>query len=262
MRWIKHDRTGDRNKYLGQLLQYVRLPLMTRSYLLQQVSEDPLIQNNQHGKDLLIEAMKYHLRWVTQSSQWRTRRISQECANRKHLYLCCSGYDYSPEQRTGMSSLRTRPRQPENLHTYIVSVGGGSLFAIHNECEAYDPKSDRWTSLAPTSQRRSRAGVVVLNRQIYALGGYNGTKDLSSGECYDPLCDTWVPITPMGTKRSCLGVSIWCLIWGPTPTYTGTISDLILKVEHIDKWSLHILEEDHKNPRACAHQEKGLGQAT
>jgi len=173
MRWVKHD-LKLREQHFGDLLQHVRLPLTTRTFLLTQVSEDPLIQSNQSGKDLLIEAMKYHL---------------------------------NPEHRRSLTTVRTQQRTPDGLRTYLFAVGGGSLFAIHNECEYYNPRLDRWGSLAPTSQRRSRAGVVTLNRLIFAVGGYNGTKDLSSGECYDPLNNKWTQVTSMGTKRSCLGVA-------------------------------------------------------
>ena len=51
-------------------------------------------------------------------------------------------------------------------------LGGGSLFAIHNECEVYNPRSDRWASLCPMTSRRSRAGVTSLGKLLYVVGGY------------------------------------------------------------------------------------------
>ena len=59
------------------------------------------------------------------------------------------------------------------LHYNIVSVlGGGSLFAVHNECEYYDQASDQWLSVAPMTTRRSRCGVAVAHGKLYAIGGY------------------------------------------------------------------------------------------
>ncbi|KAI1285275.1 Kelch-like protein 17 [Halotydeus destructor] len=173
MSWIKH-KPKERESYLGNLLQHVRLPLTNRLFLLKRVDEEPLIQGNQQGKDLLIEAMKYHL---------------------------------NPEHRPSMASIRTQQRKPEGLRTYLFAIGGGSLFAIHNECEFYDGRIDQWAVMAPTIHRRSRAGVVALDRQLYAVGGYDGTKDLSSCESFDPIVNGWQPITSMGTKRSCLGIA-------------------------------------------------------
>ncbi|XP_035215648.1 kelch-like protein 17 isoform X1 [Stegodyphus dumicola] len=189
--WIRHD-SSIRERYIGKLLHHVRLPLTGRDFLLTQVAEEPLLQNSQEGKDLLIEAMKYHL---------------------------------LPEQRNNMVSVRTTHRKPEGLRPYLFAIGpcvfanfknkplvpmfagGGSLFAIHCECEYYNPRTDRWSPIASTSHRRSRAGVAGVGRLVYAVGGYDGSKDLSSVECYNPLTNKWSPVPPMGTKRSCLGVA-------------------------------------------------------
>lgn len=175
MRWIKYD-VMNRKCFLDQLLQHIRLPLITRHFLLNCISEEPLIQTNQMGKDLLIEAMKYHL---------------------------------SPECRvTFNSNVRTKQRQRAGLTSYIFAVGGGSLFAIHSECEFYNPTTDKWSQFAPTLQRRSRLGVVAMNRFLYAIGGYNGTKDLSSGEYYDPYTNEWFKMSScMNSRRSCLGIT-------------------------------------------------------
>lgn len=138
MRWIKYDR--ERESHLGQLMKHVKLPLTRRSFLLH-VCDEPLIQNNEEGKDLLIEAMKYLL---------------------------------SPESRSTMNNnVRTQTRKPEGQTKYIFAVGGGSLFAIHNECEVYNPTLDRWSSIQPTIQRRSRAGVTSLDKFVYAIGKGN-----------------------------------------------------------------------------------------
>ncbi len=50
-------------------------------------------------------------------------------------------------------------------------AGGGSLFAIHNECEMYDLHSDTWIAIQPMNVRRARLGVAALYRLIYAVGG-------------------------------------------------------------------------------------------
>lgn len=52
-------------------------------------------------------------------------------------------YHLMPDQRTEMRSAKTTIRTPYGLAPYIVAVGGGSLFAIHSDCEFYDYTSDR-----------------------------------------------------------------------------------------------------------------------
>nr|CAI5856197.1 unnamed protein product [Callosobruchus analis] len=119
-------------------------------------NNEKLIRDNNDCRELLLEAMRYHL---------------------------------APERRCALSSTR-----------------GGSLFAIHAECEVYNPKTDSWSSIAPMQWRRSRSGVTGLRRLLYVVGGYDGASDLATAECYNPLNNSWSAITPMGTKRSCLGI--------------------------------------------------------
>lgn len=52
-----------------------------------------------------------------------------------------------------------------------LSEGGGSLFAIHGDCEAYDTRTDRWHMVASMSTRRARVGVAAIGNRLYAVGG-------------------------------------------------------------------------------------------
>lgn len=54
--------------------------------------------------------------------------------------------------------------------------GGGSLFAIHGDCEAYDTRTDRWHMVASMSTRRARVGVAAIGNKLYAVGGYADPK--------------------------------------------------------------------------------------
>jgi hypothetical protein len=69
----------------------------------------------------------------------------------------------------------------------------------------YDPEEDRWTSVKPMHTKRLGVGVAVVNRLLYAVGGYDGTERLGTGECYHPENNAWSMITPMTTQRSGAG---------------------------------------------------------
>ncbi|NXE02424.1 KLH17 protein, partial [Chaetorhynchus papuensis] len=158
-----------------QLMKCVRLPLLSRDFLMSNVDTELLVRHHSECKDLLIEALKYHL---------------------------------MPEQRGVLSNSRTRPRRCEGASTVLFAVaGGGSLFAIHGDCEAYDTRTDRWHMVASMSTRRARVGVAAIGNKLYAVGGYDGTSDLATVESYDPVTNSWQPEVSMGTRRSCLGVA-------------------------------------------------------
>ncbi|PKU32784.1 hypothetical protein llap_16913 [Limosa lapponica baueri] len=95
----------------------------------------------------------------------------------------------------------------QGASTVLFAVGGGSLFAIHGDCEAYDTRTDRWHMVASMSTRRARVGVAAIGNKLYAVGGYDGTSDLATVESYDPVTNSWQPEVSMGTRRSCLGVA-------------------------------------------------------
>ncbi|XP_055312333.1 kelch-like protein 17 [Sitodiplosis mosellana] len=172
LNWLKHDIT-DRKQHIAELMSHVRLPLVCREFLMTCVETEPLIREDTQCKELLLEAMKYHL---------------------------------LPEQRSSMTTQRTLERRPDGMKSYMFAVGGGSLFAIHNECECYNPRTNAWMPIASMLWRRSRSGVTSLRKMLYVVGGFDGVTDLSTAEVYNPMTNAWQYITPMGTKRSCLGI--------------------------------------------------------
>lgn len=172
--WIKFD-LENRKQHIPELLANTRLPLLSRDCLMNQVETEEIVKNSPECKDLLIEAMKYHL---------------------------------LPEKRAVLQSSRTQLRKPAGQVPILFAIGGGSLFAIHSECECYDPRMDRWCMVSPMWTKRARVGVGVVDGKIYAVGGYDGSTDLATVEAYCPQNNTWSVIASMGTRRSCLGVGV------------------------------------------------------
>ena len=64
------------------------------------VDKEPCVRDSPECKELMLEAMRYHL---------------------------------MPEQRTALASHRTAHRQPDGTRPYLFAIGGGSLFAIHRQ---------------------------------------------------------------------------------------------------------------------------------
>lgn len=61
--------------------------------------------------------------------------------------------------------------------------------------------------LASMATKRIGVGVAVVNRLLFAVGGYDGSNRLRSMECYDPERDEWHFVAPMNTTRSGAGKS-------------------------------------------------------
>uniref|UniRef100_A0A672G905 Kelch-like family member 17 n=1 Tax=Salarias fasciatus TaxID=181472 RepID=A0A672G905_SALFA len=128
--WVKHDIDGRRQ----HLMKCVRLPLLRRDFLMSNVDTELLVRHHSECKDLLIEALKYHL---------------------------------MPEQRGVLSNSRTRPRRCEGASPVLFAVGQCAAAGRH--CEAYDTRTDRWHMVASMSTRRARVGVECAGAFIVSL---------------------------------------------------------------------------------------------
>ncbi|XP_070613361.1 kelch-like protein 2 isoform X2 [Erythrolamprus reginae] len=200
--WVNYDKDV-RQELMARLMEHVRLPLLSKEYLVQRVAEEMLVKNSSACKDYLIEAMKYHL-----------------------LPL---------EQRALMKSTRTRLRIPSSPPKVMVVVGGQAPKAIRSvECfdfkeqrwhqvaelpsrrcraglssvEAYNMKTKTWFHVASMNTRRSSVGVGVIGGMLYAVGGYDGASRqcLSTVECYNS--NEWTYVAEMSTRRSGAGVGV------------------------------------------------------
>jgi len=132
-----------------------------------------LMKESGDCKDLLIEALKFHLRHDT----------------------------------VAISATRTRPRQPLPQSKLIMLVGGQAPKAIVN-VDLFDVDSMRWTSVADLPQRRCRCGLVELHGAVYAIGGFNGSSRVRSVDVFDVVRNMWSTGPAMEARRSTLGVAV------------------------------------------------------
>ena len=58
------------------------------------------------------------------------------------------------------------------------------------------------------SARRIGVGVAVVNRLLYAVGGFDGANRLRCVECYTPETDEWRFVAHMNRSRSGAGESL------------------------------------------------------
>lgn len=213
MSWVKYN-VSDRRQHLPQVLQHVRLPLLSPKFLVGTVGSDLLVRSDESCRDLVDEAKNYLL---------------------------------LPQERPLMQGPRTRPRKPTRrgmvlqkliivLYFHGGVVAGEVLFAVGGWCsgdaiasvEKFDPTTMEWKMVAPMSKRRCGVGVAVLNDLLYAVGGHDGQSYLNSIERYtlhfhfqvyvfsltiysryDPQTDQWsCDVAPTTSCRTSVGVAV------------------------------------------------------
>lgn len=116
--WIRYDAIG-REQYTADLMKNVRLPFLSKEYLTQCVDKEPLFEGNIICKDLIIEALTYHL---------------------------------LPNE---IKTSRTIPRKPVGLPKILLVIGGQAPKAIRS-VECYDLLEEKWFQAAEMPNRRCR----------------------------------------------------------------------------------------------------------
>ncbi|KAG8177186.1 hypothetical protein JTE90_015794 [Oedothorax gibbosus] len=174
LRWLNHDPT-QRGDNFHQVLEQVRLPLLSPYYLHDWVAGVPAVSTSTQCQKLLEEARLYHL-----------------LPDRRH---------HTP---------RTRPRASFGVSEVVVAVGGEDDKVVLRSVECFDPVNDKWLTLACLPFAISKHGVVVTGQNIlYVAGGEypDGTASRSLWK-YDPIFDQWQEMASMTVERSELGLVV------------------------------------------------------
>lgn len=184
--WLLHDIENRREK-LPELLQHIRLPLLSTSFLTQQVDANPFVKKNLDCRDLLDEAKNYHL---------------------------------MPEQFWHSTLTRFQPRK--STVGVLFAIGGrGAIGEPFSSVECYDFRTNTWHEGPALRSRRRHVGVACMGGKLYAVGGHDGNQHLNSVECYDPKASKWEYVQPMKTLRRGIAVGVlggpmyavgeWCI---------------------------------------------------
>jgi len=78
---------------------------------------------------------------------------------------------------------------------------GSVVPSLQNALFMAPQAGDTWTKKADMPTARSIFFSSEVNGKIYAIGGYDGIKELSTVEEYDPVTDKWVRKADMPTAR-------------------------------------------------------------
>ncbi|XP_055386217.1 ring canal kelch protein-like isoform X5 [Condylostylus longicornis] len=248
--WIKHD-PQTRDLFTADIMEHVRLPFLSKEYLAQRVDKEPLLEGNIFCKNLIIEALTYHL---LPNETKSARTVPRKPVGLPKILLVIGGqapkairsvecYDLREErwyQAAEMPNRRCRAGLSV-LGDKVYAVGGFNGSLRVRTVDVYDPNNDTWTTCNSMEARRSTLGVAVLNGCIYAVGGFDGSNGLNSAEMYDPKIQEWQFIASMSTRRSSVGVGVVNALLYAVGGYDGASRQCLASVEkydpHTNLWS-------------------------
>ncbi|XP_008183072.2 kelch-like protein 3 [Acyrthosiphon pisum] len=222
--WVKHDILGTRKCILPQLMEYVRLPLASKHYILKKVIEEPLIKNCLECKDYVIEALHFHLLKlddiIPKNNRNKPRKYGDQvilvvggidpdsCKSTEWYDPIMDRWHFGPELITSRSSAGLATVK-DNL---VFALGGTvSYFSSLRSVDMLDLSSESpcWKPTVQMLNKRRWFGVGVINDNLYAVGGSNnGGDSQDSAEVFDYKTQKWRMVSSMATRRSGLGVGV------------------------------------------------------
>ncbi|XP_015725743.2 actin-binding protein IPP, partial [Coturnix japonica] len=186
MQWILKD-LGKRRKYVVEVLEPVRFPLLPAQRLLKYIEGIP---------DFSL-------------------RVALQTLLKEYCEVC-----KSPKENKVSSFLQASKGRPRRkARKYLYAVGGytrlqGGRWSDSRalSCvERFDTFSHYWTTVSSLHQARSGLGVAVVGGMVYAIGGEKDSMIFDCTECYDPVSKQWTIVASMNHPRCGLGV---CTCYG------------------------------------------------
>ncbi|CAL1540852.1 unnamed protein product [Lymnaea stagnalis] len=180
--WILHD-LPTRRKYLLQLLNQVRINLVSHKHLFQIIDAC-----NDHGVKITL-------------TKYASKADGAKTLNAHGLYI-------------PVASINTATWPRHNAKKYIYVTGGFarnkttfvSNISTLDSVERYDVFAQKWQTFNGMQQARSSHGLAVLDRKIIVAGGEDASLISDFVECFDPDENFWTPMPSMIQPRYGLGL--------------------------------------------------------
>ncbi|XP_016658903.1 kelch-like protein 2 isoform X4 [Acyrthosiphon pisum] len=269
MNWVKH-KLNRRKDFLPDLMEHVRLPLVSKEYMLEKVVNEPLLKNNPKCKDYVFEALHFNLmNSVDPASVPKTIRSKpRPCSLQKVVLvlslsssankLITNWYDPAINLLTAAPELGKchMPGGLSVIKDQFVFAVGGTQVSNPNVRIDLNAKSSRsvevldvssqppcWVSKVELLINRKHFGIGAIDNCIYAVGGYNDANNyyehLNSVEVFDINTQQWRRVSSMSNKRSHFGVGILNNLLYAVGGYNG--ASYLKSVEcydpNLDKWN-------------------------
>nr|CAD7256029.1 unnamed protein product [Timema shepardi] len=159
MQWVEADAEG-RKHHLGSLIHCARYGLMSFKFFTDVVMNNRHIQASQELQQMLYSASVFLVE-----------------------------LDSKLSSNIDLNDPIARPRIPYEI---LFAVGGWSAGSPTNFVETYDTRSDRWfLSMNTDATPRAYHGLCMLDKLIYMIGGFDGSKHFNSVRCYNPISKEW-----------------------------------------------------------------------
>nr|CAB3259452.1 kelch-like protein 12 [Phallusia mammillata] len=194
LNWTKADLSSRQEKFLS-LFKLIRLQRVSVEYLVNTLRNDPLVKRNHECRDLIEEAMHFHLK-----PEGIEKQVKRQGKGKQATFLLTSGNSIekiSMDETTEMEEITQPPMHVS--HNSAVVLHGDKLFffggfnpnenVASNSIVSFD--GSNWKKEGKMKYSRSNASAVSIQGDIYIFcgdGNGNGgyvlqTEKFSGGRC-------------------------------------------------------------------------------
>ncbi|EPB69009.1 kelch repeat protein [Ancylostoma ceylanicum] len=236
MRWVEHSPV--RTNMLERVLTCVRLHLLDRNFLVNEVARHPTIRGSNTCREMVEDVKDFHLISAKASASPLLSR-SQRCNDcswaifvaggrvSKKLLSTVEKYDPVKNRWEYVLSMPTsRAGLGLAVHGGVIYAAGGKVtstprsstwtstnkierYDVVKDCweKVYDPKDNSWRAGVPMSSCPCADAVVALDGYIYALSAWTVGERIFYMERFSPEIGRWEEMPKMGKERTFFGAT-------------------------------------------------------
>ena len=205
LKWISFDSQA-RTPYVHNLMQNVRLPLLSGEELVDKVSRVDIMKQNKACSELLTEAKDYHI-VVSKQPMLQTKR-TQVRSEKRSLVMChaesLESYDFVSERHCFLKDAPVPQYNPCIcvVDNFMYACGGKYDSNENNEiatarCFRYDPRFDSWFELPSMNEARKDFVMVASNNALYAIAGQDESSVMCTCEYFSIQKNDWEAFMPL-----------------------------------------------------------------
>ncbi|XP_071181603.1 kelch-like protein 21 isoform X1 [Mytilus galloprovincialis] len=171
IKWIEFD-VDERKKYITQLLENIRLPVIDK-HRLSIIKKEPLIVKCEDCVQMVQEAITHNE----------------------------SVHDQHGRRRRSMQNSHVQPRPSTVAKEKMVVIGGINNY-VNRTVEMYDPLKDKWFDLPDFPDNISWFSVCALSHSIIVTGGILEGNIVSKVWKFEGRTRAWIAMPPMLKPRA------------------------------------------------------------
>lgn len=225
-RWMHHDQAARQN-WSERVYHHVRFPVMDHAYLVGVVSHHPFFHTEGEGHLMLKEALDYH-------------------DNPSTLFTMTSPHKAQPRSST---------------HGFICVLGGSAAKGeVLADVTIFNPHENTWRQGTKMSRPRCRFSAVILNGELYAIGGTDANAPTNSVEKFLAQQGVWTRVASLVYERQdCVAVAAGKRIF----VLGGFNGSVFLKSAEVynpdtDEWLYHPAMLEGRSELAVVYMNKHL----